>query len=130
MSRAMLWTVLGRMDGQTLEGANVFDDARTWAVAAGVSDGTDASGDITREQMITILYRYTQNKGIDTTVTDDAILDCYSDTEDISSYAYDAMTWAVSVGVINGTTAITLSPNGTATRAEVAVILLRYLAGF
>lgn len=62
MTRAMLWTVLGRLDGQTLTGSGVFDRAMNWAAEKGVTDGSNPNGEISREQLVTILYRYSQYK--------------------------------------------------------------------
>ena len=57
MTRAMVWAILARIDGETVTGADWAAEAREWAVAAGVSDGTDPDGYVTREQLVTMLYR-------------------------------------------------------------------------
>ena len=85
--------------------------------------GTDDN--VTREQMATILYRYAQNCGYDTTARAD--LNGYTDAAKISSYAQEAMSWANAMGLINGRTAASLAPTGTATRAEVAAIFHRFV---
>jgi hypothetical protein len=79
---------------------------------------------VTREQMATILYKYAKLKGYD--VTKAADLTAYTDASGIASYAQTAMTWANAEGLITGRTATTLVPGGSATRAEVASILMRF----
>lgn len=122
MTRQMLWTVLGRLDGQTLEGSGVFAAAKDWATEKGISDGSNPSGEITREQLVTILWRYAGSP----VLADYPGLAQYSDAGDIASYAQQAMAWAHQKGIISGTSATTLNPTGTATRAQVAAILMRY----
>ena len=80
---------------------------------------------ITREQLAAILYRYTQYKGYDTSVGDMSLAG-YTDADQISAYAAAAMQWANGNGLITGRTDTTLVPQGTATRAEVATILMRF----
>ena len=79
---------------------------------------------ITREQMAVMLYRYAQYKGYD--VTGSADLSGYTDAGSISSWAEYAMAWAVDAGLISGTGAAILSPQGSASRAEIATILMRF----
>ena len=74
----------------------------------------------------TMLYRYAQSKGYDTTQGGMAVRE-YADYEQISGYAMEAMTWAVNTGLISGTSTTTLSPQGEATRAQVATILMRFI---
>ena len=76
----------------------------------------------------TMLYRYAQSKGYDTTQGGMAVRE-YADYEQISGYAMEAMTWAVNTGLISGTSTTTLSPQGEATRAQVATILMRFIEG-
>ena len=92
----------------------------------GVSDGTNMDASLTREQLATMLYRYAQSKDYDTTQGDMAVRE-YADFDQISGYAVEAMTWAVNTSLISGTTSTTLSPQGEATRAQVAAILMRFL---
>lgn len=140
MTRAMLVTVLYRLEGQpTVYGGSAFadvaadqwyTDAVIWATRNGIVNGYDngkfGTGDnVTREQMATILYRYAQNCGYDTTARAD--LKGYTDADKISSYAQEAMSWANAMGLINGRTYNTLAPTGTATRAEVAAIFHRFV---
>ena len=107
------------------------DDATVWAAANGIVKGY-ANGEfrpsevISRQQMAAILYRYAQYKGLDTSVGENTNILSYEDVSQLSEYAIPAMQWAVGAGVINGTTASTLSPKGDASRAQVANILYRY----
>ena len=80
---------------------------------------------VTREQLVAILYRYAQAKGYDTAKTTELI--AYTDASSVSTWAETAMKWAVSQGLITGTSDTTLSPTATATRAQVAAILQRYI---
>ena len=76
--------------------------------------------------MAAILYRYAQYKGCDVSVGEDTNILSYTDVAQVASYAVPAFQWAVGAGIINGTTATTLSPKGSATRGQVAAILHRY----
>ena len=106
------------------EDAENMADAKEWAVELGLSDGTDPSAAISRQQMVTILYRYAQLMGYDTSVKAD--LTAYPDAANVAGYASDAMAWAVANGIINGTTAGTLNPAGNTTRGAFAAILYRF----
>ncbi len=142
MTRAMLVTVLWRYAGSPEEGRNIFTDvpdsswytrAVAWAahhgVVNGVGDGRfDPEGKITREQMATILYRYVSKIGIQT--DERADLSAFPDASRISGYAVTAMEWAVAEGLISGSReggSIYLQPEGNATRAQVAAILMRLI---
>ena len=108
-----------------------YGDAVRWAERAGVVSGTSATtfapnAAITREQLAAILMNYANYKHENTSARAD--LSKYSDASKISSWANDVMAWAVSKGYISGMTATTLAPQGSATRAQVAAILQRYLA--
>lgn len=121
MTRAMLMTVLARFDGQdTNGGATWYERGMEWAKDAGVSDGTNPNGAITREQLAAMLYRYAGSPSVD----DD--IDHFADADKVSGYATDAMRWAVSSGVINGMGDGTLAPQGNATRAQVSAMLMRF----
>ena len=120
MTRAMFWAVLGRIDGATITGTNWADQARDWAMAEGVSDGTDPNGLVTREQMVTMLWRYAGEP--ESTVS----LSAYTDAESVSDWAETAMRWAIDEGIITGMTDTTLVPQGTATRAQCAAIFMRF----
>ena len=120
MTRAMFWAVLGRIDGATITGTNWADRARDWAMAEGVSDGTDPNGLVTREQMVTMLWRYAGEP------ESTASLSAYTDADSVSDWAETAMRWAIDEGIITGMTDTTLVPQGTATRAQCAAIFMRF----
>lgn len=123
MNRAMIVTVLARLDGvNTSTGETWYAAGRDWAMKNGISDGTDMNGTLTREQLVAMLYRYAGSP----TVTAD--LSSYTDRDSVSDWAQAAMAWAVDQGIIAGITSTTLSPQGQATRAQVAAILQRYIA--
>ena len=127
MTRAMIVTVLARFEGvDTTTGSTWYEAGQQWAMENGVSDGTNMDASLTREQLATMLYRYAQSAGIDTAQGGMAIRE-YADFEQISGYAVEAMTWAVNTGLISGTSTTTLSPQGEATRAQVATILMRFI---
>ena len=137
-TRAMLVTILYRLDGAHVSAASAFSDvpsgtwyseAVAWAndlgLVTGYGDGTFGPGDpITREQMAVILQRYAACLGYD--VTQGADLSAYQDASSISAYAADAMAWAKLEGLINGVGNNLLKPKGNATRAEIATILQRF----
>lgn len=128
MTRAMLWTVLSRMDGYTGTagpGDPWYQNGRDWAMANGISDGTSPDGSITREQFATMLYNFAKHTGKNTD-KDSAVLNQFADRSSIASYAVDAMAWAVTQGIISGTSSSTISPSGLATRAQAAAMLMRF----
>lgn len=128
MSRAMIVTVLARLDGvDTSTGANWYDAGRDWAMQAGISDGTNMDGTLTREQLATMLYRYAQSKGQGFTGAWAFQLD-YPDADAVSEYAYEAMCWTTMHGIIGGMGDGTLQPQSPATRAEVATMLMRFIS--
>ena len=119
MTRAMVWAILARIDGQTVTGDGWIETAREWAVAEGVSDGENANGAVTREQLVTMLWRYAgEPEGT-------APLSAWSDAASVSDWAAEAMSWAIDNSVITGMSADTLAPQGSATRAQCAAILMR-----
>lgn len=121
LTRAMIWTILARADGVDTEGGSSwYSKAQAWAVSKGVSDGENAMGEITREQLVTMLWRLNGEPVIDYLMT-------APDAGTISSWAYEAMRWAAGVGLIQGDEAGRLEPTATATRAEAATFLVRYL---
>jgi hypothetical protein len=139
MTRAMLVTVLYRMDGKpAVTGTNSFTDVKSgewytdaiiWAsenkIVGGYGGGLFGTNDsVTREQLATILMNYAKYKGYDTTKTTE--INTYTDASDIDSWATAAIKWSVVEGLITGTTSTTLSPTGTASRAQVATILQRF----
>ena len=124
-TRGMIVTILARLDGVDTSGSSPWYAAgRTWAMNNGISDGTNMEGKITREQLAAMLYRYAKLKGYDVSASAD--ISTYTDASSVSSWATDAMRWAVGAGLINGRTATTLAPQGNAARAEVAAILMRF----
>ena len=123
ISRQQVWMILARIAG---ENPATMAEAKAWAIANGVSDGSNPGGSVTRQQLVTILYRFAGQNGYDTTARAD--LSGYPDVTTVASYATEAMAWAVAEGIIGGTTQGTLNPAGTASRAQFAVILYRYMA--
>lgn len=123
LTRAMVWTILARIEGADTEGGETwYAKARDWAMETGVSDGTDAMGAITREQLVTMLWRSRGEPGVDFLLT-------ARDADSISSWAYEAMRWAVSEGIIEGDENGFISPAATATRAQAAAIIMRFIEG-
>jgi hypothetical protein len=138
-SRAMVVTVLHRMEGSPASGAeSVFTDvapgewyaeAVAWAnengIVLGYGDGRFGPRDaVTREQMVTILYRYLLDRG--QAAPAEGSLDAFADRDEVSDWALDAMRWAVGTGLVNGRAADTLVPRSTATRAEIATLFMRF----
>lgn len=124
MTRAMIWSVLARYEGADTSGASGdewYAGPQEWAIENGISDGTYPNTAMTREQFAAMLYRYSGSPAVEGTVGD------YSDADSISSWAKDAMTWAVQEGLIAGMDEDTLNPQGTATRTQVAAILQRFI---
>ena len=141
-TRAQLVTILYRMEGEPdVTGGNAFadvaadtwyTDAVTWAAAQGIVNGvTDTTfapnNPITREQMAAILYRYAEGKGYDVTAAAD--LSGYTDADQIQAYAETAMAWANAEGLITGVTDTELKPAGSAVRAQIATVLMRFCEG-
>lgn len=126
-SRATIWTILARFSGvdTTVVSGEWYAVARQWAMENSVSDGTNPNGVITREQLATMLYRYAQSKGL-VKAGAAADLSVFVDAEQVSIYALDAMRWAVSVGLLNGMDGNRLAPQGSAARAQVATMLMRF----
>ncbi|MBQ2829397.1 MAG: InlB B-repeat-containing protein [Oscillospiraceae bacterium] len=144
-SRAQIVMMLWRMEGEPLvthplyfadvsEGA-WYADALRWTnsegIVLGYDDGRFGTGDpVTREQIATILWRYTRFKGIDTSSGESTSLLKFSDAKKISAYAISALQWACGEELIRGTViddgSIVLDPQGSATRAQVAAILMRF----
>ena len=141
LSRAMLVTILYRMDGEkAVSGSSAFTDvvkgswyekAVDWASANGIVTGYDAThfgpnDHVTRQQMAAILWRYAKYKGLDVAANGTVMPD-FPDRGQIASWAGEAVSWAYSRGVMNGRNDGRLDPNGKATRAEAAVMLSRFL---
>lgn len=143
LTRAMLVTILYRLENEPGESSgslfndvgsgNWYSDAVAWAAASSIVTGY-GNGDfgpedsITREQLALILYNYARYKGYDISAEDD--LDEFEDGDQTSSWAETAMKWAVKNGLLKGKGEGRLDPSGTATRAEVAEILMRFIKSF
>lgn len=142
MTRAMLVTVLWRLDGGSADGTSPYTDVPEgtwytdgviWATENGIVNGVgngkfDPNGTVTREQIATILYRYAAYRGVD--VSDRASLDLFTDAGAVSDYARAPMQWAVQTKLISGRLdhkQLYLAPQSGGTRAEVATILMRFL---
>jgi hypothetical protein len=139
MNRAMLVTILYRLEGEPAVSGDVsftdvpdayYTEAVAWAASNGLVEGYEdntfkPTQNITREQFATILYRYAAFKKADTTVSGD--LSDFTDAASTSTWAKDAMTWAVDNGIIQGVTPTTLAPRNTATRAQGAAMLMRFI---
>ncbi len=141
MTRAMFVTVLHRLEGtpssdieltfEDVEANMWYTDAVKWANENGLVMGYDEktfgiNDLINREQMTTLLLRYATFKGENTEIEHD--LSIFTDMETISEYALQSVEWAVGRGLMNGMTEDTFEPQGTATRAQTAVILDRYMS--
>ena len=119
-TRGMLMTILARYAGaDTTGGANWYEKGMAWAQSAGISDGRAPEAGITREQLVTMLYRYADVPEAGGT------LDAFADADTVSSYAVDAMRWAAANGIVNGSHG-RLNPQGNATRAQAAAMLMRF----
>ena len=141
MTRGMMVTVLYRLDGSpdVSEVENPFSDvsestwcadAIKWAYSTGVSegypDGTFGTNiEITRAQAAKMLYGYAVYKGLDTSAYAD--FDSFADVSQLGEWAYESMHWALGSGLIKGTSDTTMTPNGNATRCQLAVIFARYI---
>ena len=120
-TRAMIWTVLARLNGQSVDGGSPwYAAAQSWAVSAGVSDGADPDGSITREQLAAMLYRAAGSPAVSGNFL------AFSDGDSVSSWAESAMLWATQSGIIGGIDGA-LAPQGQATRAQVAAMLQRFM---
>ncbi len=119
-TRGMLMTVLARYAGKDTAGSTPWYQAgMDWAKENGVSDGTKPTENITREQLVTMLYRSAGSPAAS------GSLDNFSDFASVGGYAVNAMKWAVANGIVNGSNG-KLNPKNNATRAEVAAILMRF----
>lgn len=122
MTRAMLWTILARIDGQTVTGESWIETARAWAMAEGVSDGENANGLVTREQFATMLWRYAGSPA----ATGNGI-SAFTDAADVSDWVVGGLNWALEEGIVTGMGDGILAPQGTATRAQAAAMLMRFV---
>lgn len=124
-TRGMIVTILARVEGVNTNGTPWYAAGQKWAMDNGISDGTNMVGEVTREQLAAILYRYAKLKGYDTSKSNK--LDSFKDADKVSSWAVEAMQWANAEGLINGKGNSMLDPQGKATRAETAAILMRFM---
>ena len=120
-NRQQLWMVLARLSGE--KPLNMAA-ARAWAMSNDISDGTNPGGSLTRQQLVAMLYRYAQMRGCDLTASGE--LGNYNDARNVSSYARQAMAWAVGNGIVTGTADLRLNPQGTATRSHFAAMMFRF----
>ena len=118
--RAMVWTVLARLAGEQISGADWAEAAKTWAKAAGVSDGTNPMNPVTRQELATMLYRFAGSPAVS------GDLSAYADAADVAAWAGDALVWATDTGLINGIGG-RLSPVAGAPRCQLATLLMRLL---
>ena len=139
-TRAMIVTMLWRMENEPGASSSPFRDvpagqwytgAVNWAAEQGIVNGYDETtfgpmDPVTREQLAAILFRYAQFQDRDVSAGRDAGLQSFSDASSVSDWALSAMQWAVGSGILNGRTERTLAPGGSASRAEVATMLMRY----
>ena len=121
MTRAMMMTILARYAGaDTTGGATWYEKGMNWAVEKKISDGANPEGSITREQLITMLWRYQGSPMVEGMAIRE-----FNDAASVSAWATDAMRWAIATGVIQGSNG-NLNPAGNASRAEVATMLMRF----
>ena len=141
-SRSMIATILWRMAGSpvvnyAMDYTDVaqgqwYSEAIRWAASEGIvggyGNGLFGTNDpITREQFAAMLYRFAQEQGYDVSIGENTNILSYTDVADLSEYAISAMQWAVGAGIINGTgDGSTLTPQGEATRAQAATVLMRF----
>ena len=145
LSRGMVATILYRLEGEPVSAASHnfgdvaadawYADAVAWAFENGIVQGVSTTrfaphDPITREQFATMLHRYAEFVGVNTSVSAGASLNHFADAHYISDWAGDAKLWANYNDLITGRTATTIVPSGTANRAEAATILMRFIQTF
>ena len=137
-TRGMVVSILHRLAGSPTVNAEVFEDvaaddwygqAVAWAANEGIASGTSAetfspNAAVTREQLAALLCNFVAQQGMDTTARSD--LSNFDDAAAVSDWAQDAVSWAHAEGLLAGTSATTLSPQGEATRAQLAAMLVRF----
>ena len=127
LTRAMVWTIIARMSGVDTTGGNTwYAKAQEWVVVNGISDGENPTAAITRQELVTMLYRYAQIKGYDVSVGEDTNILSYVDATSISEYAMSAFQWACGSGLTEGDENGALTPLATATRAQAAAMIMRF----
>lgn len=138
VTRGMLVTVLHSLEGKPAVAGNPFADVKesdwfaqpvAWAAKNGLTSGEGAGfnpqGNISREQIAVMLYKYAKMAGLDTGKRDG--LDSFNDRNAVSDWAVDAVKWAVGTGILSGSTSGTLNASGQATRAEAAAIMMNFV---
>ena len=123
MTRGMVNTVLARLAGVDTtpsQGQAWYEVGTDWAKKNGISDGTNPTAPVTREQLATLLYRYAGSPSVSGTLP-------AADAASVSDYAEDALLWANQNGIVNGVGSNTIAPKDNAQRAQVAAMLARYL---
>ncbi|MBE7008859.1 MAG: S-layer homology domain-containing protein [Ruminococcaceae bacterium] len=124
-TREQSMTILARVDDEREDAAPyTLDEGVAWAMANGVSDGEDRTATLTREQFVTMLYRYAIEEGLE--LEADGDLSVFADAGSVSPWAADAMAWAVGAGIVSGMDDGSLAPQGNVTRAQLAVMLERF----
>ena len=123
-TRGMIVTILARLDGKNTSGTPWYQAGQRWAMEYEISDGTNMTGVITREQLVTMLFRYAVKNGLEAVALSENLTQ-FTDASDISAWAVSAMQWAVGQGLIQGSNG-QLRPQSNASRAEVATILMRF----
>ena len=127
LTRAMVWTIIARMSGVDTTGGNSwYAKAQEWVITNGISDGENPTAAITRQELVTMLYRYAQIKGYDVSVGEDTNILSYVDATSISEYAMSAFQWACGSGLTEGDENGALTPLATATRAQAAAMIMRF----
>ena len=122
MTRAMVWTVLAKMSDIDLSGGEKwYSKAQEWAMNNGVSDGTFPKNNITRQEIVTMLYSLSGKPEVN------GNLDAFTDKDSVSSWATDALAWAVEKGVMTGRGEGILDPRTALTRAEACTVILGYI---
>lgn len=144
-TRAMVIEIIYRMAGSPSVSTTAgftdvassawYADAVNWAARRGIVEGRtattfDPNAPVTREELATLLYRYAVNSGYDTSVGANTNILSYTDAGSISDYAFDSLQWACGAGIVNGTGNGVLSPQGQATRAQLAAMLMRFCSEY
>lgn len=123
-TRGMLVTILYRMTGSPevrYDGSEWYAASRTWAMENEISAGTNMPNNVTREQLVSMLWRYDGSNEVESDM-----LNGFTDSNKVSDYAVNAMKWALENGIISGESDTTLNPKGNATRAQMAAMIMRY----
>ena len=127
LTRAMVWTIIARMSGVDTTGGNTwYAKAQEWVITNGISDGENPTAAITRQELVTMLYRYAQIKGYDVSVGENTNILSYVDATSISDYAVAAFQWSCGSGLTEGDENGALTPLATATRAQAAAMIMRF----